>query len=417
MVGLEQPLSNRQGALRLCCALLCSGCAGEVEVATAGAGGSPGTGGQTSCSGPDCQTALEAGPPNGSVGGNAATGGFAATGGLRAIVEACPGLPIASSAGIGGMCAGIGVEVDPSPVDYLFLLDRTASMTTMLQGSTLSRWDAVQQGLQKFIAYQLPDASRVGLVYFGFTDDSSDPAECDPSTYAQPTIPMAYPSKNGAAIAQSLADESKRLGGQTCTVPALQGALKYAQTWQAANPYNLTVVVLITGGVPAECDTDITHLAAVAADAARAQGAFLGGPAIRTFVIGVAMSQSQLDPVAVAGATLQATIIDGPTAPDQLASALSGLWSATSTAYAYCALSLPQPPAGIFIDPNKTQVIFKPYVGSNQEIPQVQSKDACSLSNGGWYYDSATNPQQIILCPCSCAATASGGLEVRFGCS
>jgi hypothetical protein len=292
------------------------------------------------------------------------------------------------------------------------MLDRTQSMTNTLQGSTLQRWDAIEQGLKQFTSTQ---PARVGLNYFGKTGNPVDPVECDPNTYAQAAVPID--SVNDAtAVVQSVTAEGAILGGQTPWYPALQGGLQFAQKWQTANPTHRTAFVFVTDGYPTECDQDMTDITSAVSDAHQARGVFAGGPPIYTYVIGVAVDKFNLDAVAQAGGTNQVTIVDGPTAPDQFAAALQAVVSSTNSTGMRCDWSIPTPPAGQVLDTNKVQIIFTPYTGINQEIPQVDSAASCRGPNGGWYFDNPSSPTQITFCPCTCSNLAAGSVELRFGC-
>ncbi len=354
-----------------------------------------------------------------STGGAKAAGGSASVGGVPSIVPACPGYPISSTSPDAGnsdpssVCAGVAFQVEPSPVDLFIMLDRTQSMTYTLQGSALQRWDAIEQGLQQFTTYQ---SARVGLNYFGATGNPNDPAECDANTYAQAAVPIDYLSNNATALTQSVSNERAILGGQTPWSAALQGGLQFAQKWQSANPGHQTVFVFITDGYPTECDQDMTDITSVVSDALQARGVFAGGPSIYTYMIGIAVNKFNLDAVAQAGGTNQATIVDGPTAPDQFAAALQNVVSSTNSTGVQCSISLPTPPAGQALDPSMVQVVYKPNIGSNQEIPETSSAAACGGPNGGWYFDNPANPTNITFCPCTCANIASGEVELRFGC-
>lgn len=357
-----------------------------------------------------------------STGGAGAVGGSPSTGGVRAIVPACPGLDISATSPDGGpqssfpQCMGVASESEAVPVDLFIMLDRSQSMTNILQGSSIDRWDAIEQGLQTFITNSAANMTGVGLGYFGKTGNPNDPAECDPNTYAQPVVPIDYLSNNSAALVQSVTAERAILGGQAPWFPALQGGLQFTQQWQTANPSHRTVFIFVTDGYATECDTDMTDITTLVSNAFQAQGVFAGGPSIYTFVIGIAGGQFNLDAVAQAGGTLQSTIVDGLTAPDEFAAALQNDILLSNTAYLSCDIGLPFPPPGLVIDPTMVQIIYQPFGGNDQEIPETQSDATCGGPNGGWYYDNATAPTKITLCPCSCANLTNGSLQVRFGC-
>jgi len=42
--------------------------------------------------------------------------------------------------------------------------------------------------------------------------------------------------------------------------------------------------------------------------------------------------------------------------------------------------------------------------------------DCAEAENGGWYYDNASAPTRIYVCPCTCARFGAGRVDVRLGC-
>ncbi len=85
-----------------------------------------------------------------------------------------------------------------------------------------------------------------------------------------------------------------------------------------------------------------------------------------------------------------------------------------------CELAMPPPPAGMLLDPRRVNVAVQGASGSTT-LPYVGSAAACDPMRGGWYYDDATTPTRVILCPASCDfartdTAAGGGLGVIFGC-
>ena len=412
----------------LCGLFVHTGCAGKVElVALTSAGGTSGAGGTSATNGAAAGLCTQPGcvrqdsGVGGAVGGAAAGGTWSSgnapsSGGVPSIVPACPGFTIASSspdASIPAQCASVAIDIEPIDTDLFIMLDRTQSMTYTLQGSALQRWDAIEQGFQKFTSYQ---STRVGLNYFGKTGNPNDPAECDASSYAQAAVPIDYWSNNSTTLVQSVTAEGAILGGQTPWFPALQGGLLFSQKWALANLSHRTVLVFVTDGYPTECDTDITHVTSVVSDALQARGLFAGGPSIYTYVIGVAADKYNLDLVAKAGGTNQSTIVDGPAAPDQFATALQNIVSSVNSAALRCDWSLPTPPQGQALDPSMVQVIYEPYAGNNQEIPRADSAASCGGPNGGWYFNNPSYPTNITLCPCTCSNVAAGSVELRLGC-
>lgn len=391
-----------------------------------GQGGSVSTGQGGSANGNSQTTGGHA--TNG-VGGGAASGNASSVGGatsLPNLPKACEGLPVSTNAvdagtGVnadaGTQCAGVGIELEPSPLDLFIMMDRTQSMTNVIQNTSLQRWDVLQQGVQQFVndSNVQAKAPRVGLGFFGATGNPQDPRECDPLTYATPTIEIEDIATSGPKILQAVVAERALLGGQTPWFPSIQGALMHAQDWQTANPSRLTVVVVVTDGYPTECDMDVSHIQEMVGEYyAGIPGQYntRGQPGIRTYIIGVAVDKFNLDSVAQAGGTGSATIVDSAGAVDTFVNAMVNITNANIS----CDIALPAAPAGLVLDPAQVQVVYKPYQGNNQEIPMATSGGGCGTAHGGWYFDNAASPTKISLCPCSCANLGAGGIEIRFGC-
>ncbi len=355
---------------------------------------------------------------------NTGTGGVSS---LPPLPAACPGLPVTTNASdAGSQCTPVGLELEPPPLDMYLIIDRSQSMVSPIQGTTFQSWDIVQQGLQLF--FNTPSiqtaAPRVGLGFFGDTGNPNDPTECDPGTYAAPKIEIGPIATTGPEILQSLSDERALLGGATPWFPALQGSLIHAQGWQVANPTRMTAVVLVAGGLPTECDQNTRDIEQMLGSFyTGVQGTFntRGQPGIHTFVVGVGMDRFDagdggtrlLDPVAQAGGTRSATVLDGTGAVNDFVTALVNI----TNSYISCSIALPPlSTTGKVFDPSKAQVIYQPFQGTNQEIPMASSATGCGEANGGWYYDNPINPTMMTLCPCSCANLGAGSVEVIYGC-
>jgi len=371
---------------------------------------------------------------NGSAGnsGNAAAaGGSSASAGSTgssdpgkpvASGEACKGLPLDSSSegGAGGVdtsgaeagdgalaaCNGVSVEAEAVPVDVFVIMDRSQSMGVAVPGSSMTRWDAVHAAVRSFT--QNPDAAdiRAGLGFFSLSGVGDDARDCDPEAYAAPSVPIGAVSEVGPDLVAAM--DGVTPGGLTPTVPALQGALRYARSWAQKNPGRATVVVLVTDGFPTQCDNGPDHISQAA------QAGYESAEHIRTFVIGVGdVAKFNLDNYARSGGTKSAYLTDAANVTDTFVSALNNI---TNRALA-CEYQLPPPPEGMKLDSSKVQVVYTPSTGVAEEVPSISSLSACAKNpNGGWYYDNADSPSKITVCPCTCARLQAGRVDVRLGC-
>ena len=340
--------------------------------------------------------------------------------------RAAAGAGTTTDADAGAQCSGIGAELEPSPLDMFIMMDRSLSMTYVVQNTSIQRWDVLRQGVTAFLgdANVIKKAPRVGLGYFSATGNPNDPRECNPASYATPTIEMEPIATGGPKIIQSITDEYSLLGGQTATLQALWGALQHAQSWQVGNP-RMTVVVLVTDGYPTECGNPVNTPPDMSLVTQVAKEYFtgvvgdynsVGTPSIRSYIIGVAVDKFNLDAVAQAGGTNAATIVDSTAAVSQFVTAMVNITNANIN----CTFTIPAPPLTSdghtqAVDPTKVQVVYKPYQGTNQQIPRADG-GSCDGPYGGWFFDDPTNPKTVTLCPCSCANLGAGSIEFRFGC-
>lgn len=335
-----------------------------------------------------------------------------------------------SSSGFGGGCASETIEGDGLPLDMYIMLDQSGSMDSD------GKWSSVTSAIQNFMALPESTGLGVGIQYFpwgpqcpdlcgstpdcgtgcgnctvigpfGICDGPGD--ACNVSEYANPEVPIGVLPDIAMDITTSMAGHGPT--GGTPTAPALTGALDYARTHALANPNHVTIVVLATDGLPQACDpTDIPSIAQIAA------GGVSGSPSILTFVIGVGNELSNLNAIAQGGGTNQAFIVDsGNNAEQQFLDALEQI---KGTALG-CAYSIPQPDSGT-PDYDHVNVQYTPEPGAEaQPIPYVGSPASCPANGDGWYYNDASNPTQIILCPFTCSRVEGdedGKVDIVLGC-
>jgi hypothetical protein len=215
--------------------------------------------------------------------------------------------------------------------DMYVMLDQSGSMGDQVGGG-MTKFDAVTSALHTFA--QQPGAAGVGLgiQYFGLAptlacstmcnvDGDCGPPGCGPcdtqlqlclggglgdsctaSDYATPDVEIATLPGVTADLAASFATHAPGTGAATSA--ALQGAVDHATAWATAHPDHAVVDVLITDSDPGECDTVLGDVTAIAAQGAAAT------PAIRTYVIAIGTSLTSPDPIAAAGGTSQAFVVD-----------------------------------------------------------------------------------------------------------
>ncbi|MFT3766524.1 MAG: hypothetical protein QM820_13575 [Minicystis sp.] len=83
-----------------------------------------------------------------------------------------------------------------------------------------------------------------------------------------------------------------------------------------------------------------------------------------------------------------------------------------------CEYDIPPSPNMQTLDPTKVNVQYTPGGSSPTSILNVPDPSGCG-TKGGWYYDNATSPTKIIMCPTTCTtlqADKNGKVDVLFGC-
>jgi hypothetical protein len=346
---------------------------------------------------------------SGTTGGS---GNTTTTGGGSSVnptVQACPGLAI--TAPTTETCVGVGQEAEAIPVDMFIMMDKSSSMiTNTVEGTSQTRWAAVQEAMRQFVANEGTAGIGVGIQFFGKNEWLDDPANCDVASYSTAVVDIGLLPTVGANISQAITDA--RPGGQTPMHPALQGALTYAKEHARNTTGRATVVVLVTDGFPTMC-----AVRTVSGVADVAELAWATEPKVRTFVIGVGLGIGgfNLNQIAQNGGTTQAILVDGGDAQQKF---LDEMLNITSGRLA-CDFEIPEPPnPDEQIDFSKVQMVYKPSTGDPEEVPKVDGLAGCSTSTaGGWYYNNPTNPTGILVCPCTCARFRAGAVEVRLGCA
>jgi hypothetical protein len=237
--------------------------------------------------------------------------------------------------------------------------------------------------------------------------------------------------------------------GGTPTLPALQGALTYAEKLMTDNPGSVSVVVLVTDGEPGVARVDEgtgevlnekcfcygepgcpdqdenPYVAQAAGEAADRLG-------ILTYVIGMGeIDPTALDTIAAEGGTGQAFIVPLGD-PAQTQADFSAALGSVRSVQAPCEIQMPAPPDGETFDKLKVNVKFVRGTGEAITLRYAGTlasqlggtQLSCPPANAGdpwfWTYDNETAPTQIILCESACNQTqgdALGKVNVAYGCA
>jgi hypothetical protein len=258
---------------------------------------------------------------------------------------------------------------------------------------------------------------NLGIEYFereAEADAGDGGASCDTRDYQTPDVEIG--PLNGAAVIESL--DHHEPGGRTATAAALTGAIAHVLDWGRANGGNHPAVALVTDGEPDVCGSvaDVANAAAAGSN-----------DGVVTFVVGLIDSgkscaadpapanQKTLDAIAKAGGSRNAFMVDLSGGVEmEFISALGNLVLTTPLA---CRYKLPMPQEGLALQPDKINVGYS-VPGSGPQILFPVSKGACDPQRGGWYYDDASKPTEIDICPESCSAIDAqrGNVDIFIGC-
>src|SRR5262245_45133080 len=139
--------------------------------------------------------------------------------------------------GQGEVCDADSYSAERKRLDIYMVVDDSASMVPW--------WPFTLDAIGQFLRDQDSVGIGVGLQFFG--------SQCDPGFYATPRVPIA--ELPGATPALEMAFPALPLEG-TAMVPALQGAVQYARDYMGEHRDSKTVVLLVTDGLPVECNSN-----------------------------------------------------------------------------------------------------------------------------------------------------------------
>lgn len=316
-------------------------------------------------------------------------GGAGGTGGVNIDVDG------GGTGGDGGACVTIEADAHRIPLDIVFLIDRSSSMTG-------PKWEGTKMGLTTFFTDAASAGIGAGLVYF----PAQKPEICEPVSYSTLDVPIGTLPGNSFALTNSL--PFSPLGNNTPTFPALKGALQAATAYQDTHEDHKVVVVIATDGDPTSCPpVIIDDIAKLALSARNYNG-------VRTYVIGVAGSTiANLDKIAEAGGTTKAYDIT-----QDIAEFSAKMEEIRSEALG-CDFGIPMTPDGSQINYNLVNFTYTPKgIGAPKIVPRADDLADCN-GQSGWYYDSNLSPRKILLCPATCSTVTADDkakVAVLFGC-
>jgi hypothetical protein len=316
------------------------------------------------------------------------------------------------SLGTSAPCVSSTAHAALANANLVVMFDKSGSMGDPAEGFDPSlKWTPVTTAMKAFFSDPNSAGVQASLQFFPQGTDLNSVCSY---AYGTPLVSLT-PLLSSTALVDAI--NATQPSGGTPTLPALTGAVSYAQQVAAAHPLDKTLIVLVTDGdpgfgingqfTPGCTDNDIPHVAAVA-HAAKA-----GTPSIATYVIGVGSDFTNLNAIASAGGTGQAIIVPVNN-PAQTAPTFEAALNTIRKAALPCEFTIPPPPDGQQIDPNTVNVILQGTGGQQMVLPF----SAMCTDMNGWHYDDPTNPTAVELCPTACTAAQGdpSGVTIAFGC-
>ena len=276
----------------------------------------------------------------------------------------------------------------------MFIYDQSGSMKDD------SKWSSCKQGIESFFASPSSAGLNASIAFF-----PQSASTCTTGSYAKPSLAMR-PLPDATSFKTNL--EAITPDGTTPTLPAVQGAIQYAQEIQAQHGRDGKVaIVLVTDGDPNGCNSTPDNVAAALATVKAT---------IPTYVIGVGKETTKLNTIATGGGTAPAIIVQTGN-PNQIATDFEKAINQIKAQALSCEYEMGKPANGATLDVNAVNVVFTPKYGSGPET-LTYNKD-CAAGTG-WHYDDATNPTKINICETSCGtfkADTGGKVDIVFGCT
>jgi hypothetical protein len=284
------------------------------------------------------------------------------------------------------------------------MTDKSASM----MGSPWAQLTAAQQ---EFFGDPNSAGLWVAMRFYPTTDGCEDPT-CSVPQCATPLVTLGQLTADYAPTdAQELAlingFGGVTPGGANPMSAALEGALSRGSTVAAGWPNERVAVVFTTDGEPTGCNLDETYITQAAGTAYTTAG-------VLTFPIGYLddVDPIHLNAIAAAGGTGQARFVGHDNAQQDYLDALEEIRHEVRT----CRYVFPDTPPP---DPQAVNVQLTPPAGSPSRIGYVTGAAACVPGSHAWYYDNASSPAWLELCPHTCSyvrANPTASIEIEVGC-
>ena len=380
--------------------LACSSSEGSSNTIDTGGGGSGGTSHPTGGSG-------------GSGGASQLDSGSGTGGGPARTDAACTNEPHSAQV---------------TPVNLIFLYDKSGSMGVGASWDNMAtRWTPMKEALIAFLSDPVSTGLQASLKFLPANGDET--AACTAANYLVPDVPLQPLTADNPAFVTAL--ENTTPAGGTPTMPALQGTIEYARSVWDQHRDQVPVVVLVTDGEPGlnwapsgqtptmrETCMEIgatTSPNTIAEVANVARLGYEGTPQIRTYVIGIGPSLTNLNQIAESGGTGQATIVSD-TDPTVTREVFAAALEAIREQAISCNLQVPTPPPG---EPPVDLSLVNVDLTTSSGTVEYLDYDRNCQNGTGWMWDNETTRSWIVLCPDRCTAARSdlgAQIVIQTGC-
>jgi hypothetical protein len=327
----------------------------------------------------------------------------------------------------------VPIEVtEPGPVAIYLMLDQSESMTEASGSST--KWQVETAAVTSFVNDPASVNVDIAVQYFPLLL-----GDCTTGTgYNTPEVALGRLPDNAENVALSLMCHIPGIGGMYTPIEgALRGmtdfCIRYKQDKNANPDGEDCVGVLVTDGLPTQCNQDAKALIDIAAKAYTEHG-------VKTFTIGMSGADFNLlesiakvgdgdctpsDPnwtCDVSAGTM--TFLDALNAIRGMVTTMktrTEIQTKLETKKLDCNWAIPQPPKGETFDKDLVNVQFSPTgkLSDTATWGRVEYPSQCGNSGASWHYDNASKPAAIVACPKTCEqikATDRGKIAITFGC-
>lgn len=367
----------------------------------------------------------------GGQGGNTPQAGWNTPDNPDDLADNCASLSVAAKKIEKQVEKEVAVEVkEMQPVSIYIMLDQSGSM--WIPDITLAfKWIVASDAVTAFINDPESAGINVALGFFPIGG-----ATCDGAMYEVPAAPMGRLPDNASTIADALLFYLA-FGSGTPVEPALIGATNYCAQFKqdpTANPDGEDcVVVLITDGMPSDCNTDPTYLAGIASNAYNNNGvmSFIVSMSGGDFIVlnqlaeaGQGGNDCHPDDdlyyacnVSLPGMSLLKALelIRSYVVREEIQIVYETVYE---TEVMDCEWEIPAPPPNEEFNKDKVNVKFSP-TGQPTDtitIPRAENAAACA-NNVAWQY--SDDGTRIVACPPACSqiqAAESGTIDIVLGC-